>query len=95
MNKRLILIVVTLSLVFSGMVGYHYYQHIFGSLVNKNGAIYIRSTDNINDVKKALDDFIGNENTFFWLANRKSYKNPKAGKYILTKGCLLMMLLTL
>ena len=86
MNNRLILIVVTLSLVLSVMVGYHYYQHIFGSLVNKTGAIYIRSTDNINDVKKALDDFIGDENTFFWLANRKSYKNPKAGKYILTKG---------
>ena len=86
MNKRLILIVVTLSLIFSGMVGYHYYQHIFGSLVNKTGAVYIRSTDNINDVRKALDNFIGDENTFFWLANRKNYKNPKAGKYIITKG---------
>ena len=54
MNKRLILIIVTLSLVFIGMVGYHYYQHIFGNLINKTGAIYIRSTDNIDDVEKAL-----------------------------------------
>lgn len=86
MNKRLILIIVTLSLVFSGMVGYHYYQHIFGNLINKTGAIYIRSTDNIDDVEKALNDFIGNENIFFWLAQKKNYKNPKAGKYILTEG---------
>ena len=86
MNKRLILIIVTLSLVFSGMVGYHYYQHIFGHLINKTGAIYIRSTDNIDDVEKALNDFIGNENIFFWLAQKKNYKNPKAGKYILTEG---------
>ena len=86
MNKRLILIIVTLSLVFSGMVGYQSYQHIFGNLINKTGAIYIRSTDNIDDVEKALNDFIGNENIFFWLAQKKNYKNPKAGKYILTEG---------
>ena len=86
MNKRLILIIVTLSLVFSAMVGYHYYQHIFGNLINKTGAIYIRSTDNIDDVEKALNDFIGNENIYFWLAQKKNYKNPKAGKYILTEG---------
>ena len=64
MNKRLILIFVTLSLIFSGIVSYHYYQHIFGSLVTKTGAVYIRSTDNINDVKKSLNDFIGNETIF-------------------------------
>jgi len=83
MNKRLILIFVTLSLIFSGIVGYHYYKHIFGSLVTKTGAVYIRSTDNINDVKKSLNDFIGNETIFFWLANKKNYKRPKAGKYTL------------
>ena len=77
MNKRLILIIVTLSLVFSGMVGYQSYQHIFGNLINKTGAIYIRSTDNIDDVEKALNDFIGNENIFFWLAQKKNYKKPK------------------
>ena len=86
MNKRLILIFVTLSLIFSGIVGYHYYKHIFGSLVTKTGAVYIRSTDNINDVKKSLNDFIGNETIFFWLANKKNYKRPKAGKYTLKQG---------
>ena len=86
MNKRLILIFVTLSLIFSGIVSYHYYQHIFGSLVTKTGAVYIRSTDNINDVKKSLNDFIGNETIFFWLANKKNYKKPKAGKYTLKQG---------
>jgi hypothetical protein len=79
MNKRLILIIVTLSLVFSGMVGYQSYQHIFGNLINKTGAIYIRSTDNIDDVEKALNDFIGNENII---------KTRKLGNTFLQKECL-------
>jgi len=89
MNKRLILIIVTLSLVFSGMVGYHYYQHIFGNLINKTGAIYIRSTDNIDDVEKALNDFIGNENIFFFGSHRrKIIKTRKLGNTLLQKECL-------
>ena len=88
MNKRLILIIVTLSLVFSGMVGYHYYQHIFGNLINKTGAIYIRSTDNIDDVEKALNDFIGNENIFFGSHRRKIIKTRKLGNTFLQKECL-------
>ena len=92
MNKRLILIFVTLSLIFSGIVSYHYYQHIFGSLVTKTGAVYIRSTDNINDVKKSLNVFIGNETIFFGLQIRKIIKSQKQENIPLNKECLLMIL---
>ncbi len=85
MNKRIILIVISISLMICGIIGYNFYQHIFGNLVAKTGEIYIKSTDNISDVKTALNEFIGNKNKFNWLVEKKNYQKPKAGKYIITK----------
>lgn len=69
-----------------GLIGYSYYQTIFGEIVEKDGAIYIRKNDNVGDIKKNLIEFIGDENKFFWLAEKKKFSKPKAGKYVLTKG---------
>tara|TARA_R110001632_G_scaffold116951_3_gene228782 strand:- start:4257 stop:5285 length:1029 start_codon:yes stop_codon:yes gene_type:complete len=86
MNKKIVLIIITVLLVVGGIIGFNYYQSIFGEIVEKNGEIYIGSNDTIGDVKKELIEFIGNENDFNWLAEKKKYTNPKAGKYVLTKG---------
>ncbi|MEN8856852.1 MAG: endolytic transglycosylase MltG [Flavobacteriaceae bacterium] len=86
MNRKLILSIISVLLIIGGFIGYRYYQNIFGEIVEKNGAIYIRSNDNIGDVKKELIEFIGDKNNFFWLAEKKKYGKPKAGKYMLTKG---------
>tara|TARA_R110001632_G_scaffold43376_6_gene110106 strand:- start:105172 stop:106200 length:1029 start_codon:yes stop_codon:yes gene_type:complete len=86
MNRKLILSIISVLLVVVGLIGYSYYQTIFGEIVEKNGAIYIRSNDNIGDIKKELIKFIGDENKFFWLAEKKKFIKPKAGKYVLTKG---------
>ena len=86
MNKQKILFLISTLILVIGIVGYNYYQNIFGELVTKDGAIYIGSNETINDVEKELFDFLGDDNNFNWLAQQKKYLNPKAGKYILTKG---------
>ena len=57
-----------------GLIGYSYYQTIFGEIVEKDGAIYIRKNDNVGDIKKNLIEFIGDENKFFWLAYQQRKK---------------------
>ena len=86
MNKQKILLVISTLILIIGVFGYNYYQNIFGDLVTKDGAIYIGSNKTISDVEKELFDFLGDDNNFNWLAQQKKYLNPKAGKYILTKG---------
>jgi len=86
MNRKLILSIISVLLVVVGLIGYSYYQTIFGEIVEKDGAIYIRKNDNVGDIKKNLIEFIGDENKFFWLAEKKKFSKPKAGKYVLTKG---------
>ena len=86
MNKQKILFLISTLILIIGVFGYNYYQNIFGDLVTKDGAIYIGSNKTISDVEKELFDFLGDDNNFNWLAQQKKYLNPKAGKYILTKG---------
>ena len=73
MNKKIVLIIITVLLVVGGIIGFNYYQNIFGEIVEKNGEIYIGSNDNIDEVKKELIEFIGDENDFNWLAEKKKY----------------------
>lgn len=86
MNKQKILFLISTLILIIGVFGYNYYQNIFGELVTKDGAIYIGSNETINDVEKKLFNFLEDDNNFNWLAQQKKYLNPKAGKYILTKG---------
>ena len=86
MNKKIILSALVMLLIIGGIVGYNYYQKIYGESVTKSGAIYIKSTDNITDLTNSLVDFIENQDDFLWVAEKKKFTKVKAGKYQLTEG---------
>lgn len=85
MKKKVIYIVATL-LIISGIFGYNYYQKIFGKTIIKQHVLFIKSTDSLLDVKKELAAFSKSPETFLWVAAKKNFSKPKAGRYLLNKG---------
>ena len=85
MSKKIIISIGTILFLGIAILSVNYYQQIFGEIVKKDGVIFIRTNDQIEDVKKELNDFIGDENLFNWLAIKKNYKNPKSGQYSITR----------
>lgn len=71
-------------LLVAGIAIYKSYR-IFGEIIKKDGIIYIRSNDQIDDVRKKLTEFT-DKNSFDWLSKKKKYTQIKAGKYLLKKG---------
>lgn len=86
MNKKIILGIVAAILIIGGIIGFNYYQKIFGKAVSKNGAVYIGSNASFDDVKNQLSGFINNPDFFVWVAEKKKFTKPKGGKYILKEG---------
>lgn len=69
-----------------GIIGYNFYQKIFGETITKDGAIFIGSKYHLMDVKKMLHEYTNKPQNFFYVAEKKKFSKPKAGKYILKKG---------
>lgn len=86
MTKKIILSIGTVLFLGITILSVDYYQQIFGKIVKQDGVIFIRTNDQIEDVKKELIDFIGDKNLFNWLALKKNYKKPKPGKYSISSG---------
>ena len=86
MNKKIIYGVIATVLLIGGVIGFNIYQKIFSEAVTKSGAIYIKSNDTFDDVKKQLSDFIVTPENFIWVAEKKKFTKPKGGKYLLKKG---------
>ncbi|MDO6675907.1 endolytic transglycosylase MltG [Tenacibaculum sp. 1_MG-2023] len=86
MNKKIILGGIAAIFLIGGIIGFNYYQKIFGKAVIKNGAIYIGSNTSFVDVKKQLSEFVKHPENFVWVAEKKKFTKPKGGKYLLKKG---------
>ena len=86
MRKKIILSAILLLLIVGGIVGFNYYQKIFGSNVNKSGYLYIKSTDEMGNLLSSLNSFVEDKDDFLWVANQKKFTNIKAGKYKISKG---------
>ncbi|TXD50528.1 MULTISPECIES: endolytic transglycosylase MltG [unclassified Polaribacter] len=85
MNKKIIYIVATLFLI-GGILGYNYYQKIFGAAITTNSELYIYDTDSLVNVKEKIAEFSNKPNTFLWVAAKKNFSKPKTGRYLLKKG---------
>lgn len=85
MGKKFIYIIIAILLL-GGVLGYNYYQKIFGKAITKEAVLYIYSSDSLVDVKNKLSEFSKNPNTFLWVAARKKFEKPKSGRYILKEG---------
>lgn len=85
MNKRNLILVVSVILLITAITGFNYYQKIYGKAVIKNGYIYIKSTDSFEDLSSELEPFLQNWDDFKWVANQKEFSNLKPGKYEVVK----------
>ncbi|CAM1367137.1 Endolytic murein transglycosylase [Tenacibaculum soleae] len=86
MNKKIIYIAIAIIFLIGGITGFNFYQKIFSKAVTKNGAVYIKSDDTFEDLKKQLSNYINTPEDFIWVAKKKKFTKPKGGKYILKKG---------
>lgn len=85
------------ALLFGGLfclsllIVYNYYQKIFSSAVDielDDKYFYLSSPTNLNDLTVSLYDqeIITDTLSFLWVAKRKSFKTPKAGRYLIKNG---------
>lgn len=82
MNKKIIYLLAFL-LILGGILGYNYYQKIFGKAITKNSELFIDASDNLLEVQKKISEVSNNPNTFLWVAARKNFSKPKPGRYLL------------
>lgn len=85
MFKKIKYIVIALLLI-GGILAYNYYQKVFGKAITKDTVLFISSKDNLTDVKNKIAEFSNNPDSFLWVAARKSFTKPKAGRYVLKEG---------
>ena len=86
MGKKFIYAVIATVIFISGIIGYQYYQKIFGKSITKDTELFIYSSDSLSDVKEKISDFSKNTNTFLLVAAKKNLSKPKPGRYILKEG---------
>lgn len=85
MNKKIIYIVGALFLI-GGILGYNYYQKIFGKAITTNNELFVFDTDSLVDIKEKIAEFSNKPNTFLWVAAKKGFSKPKTGRYLLKAG---------
>ena len=85
MKKKVIYIVAILFII-SGIFGYRYYQKIFGSAITKEHILFVRSTDSLLDVQKEIATISKDSDAFLWVAAKKNFLKPKAGRYFIAEG---------
>lgn len=85
MSKKIIYILGFILLI-GGILGYNYYQKIFGEAITKDHILFIKSSNSLVDVKEKISKYSSNTNTFLWVAAKKSFSKPKTGRYLLKKG---------
>ncbi|MGJ8760520.1 MAG: endolytic transglycosylase MltG [Polaribacter sp.] len=86
MGKKFIYAVIATVIFISGVIGYQYYQKIFGKSITKDTELFIYSSDSLSDVKEKISAFSKNTNTFLLVAAKKNLSKPKPGRYILKEG---------
>lgn len=85
MGKKILYILGFVFLI-AGILGYNYYQKIFGNAITEDYILYINPTDSMVDVKEKIAEHSKNPNTFLWVAAKKNFSKPKTGRYLLKQG---------
>ncbi|CAL2055137.1 endolytic transglycosylase MltG [Tenacibaculum sp. 190524A05c] len=84
--KNKILITISILLVAVGAVGFYFYNKIFSPVVTANATIYVSSNSDMDTFKNSLKDVIPSYEDFLWVADKKKFKTPKGGMYVVKKG---------
>lgn len=83
-NKFYIAGIILISL--SVIIGNTYYQKVFGKAILTDTEFFVYSDNNLKDIIQNLDTIANSPSDFLWVANKKKFKKPKPGKYLLKKG---------
>ncbi|PQJ82337.1 endolytic transglycosylase MltG [Polaribacter glomeratus] len=86
MNKKFIYTVIATIFLIGAIIGYNYYQRIFGKAITKDMVLFVYATDSLLDVKDKLADYSKNPSTFLLVAAQKNFSKPKSGRYLLKEG---------
>ena len=86
MVKKIIIGASAILLISAGIIGFNYYRTIFGERVTKSGTILVRTGSTFQELSTILTDFLPEEHDFNWVAEKKKFTKPKAGKYQLKEG---------
>lgn len=73
-------------LLIGAIIGYNYYQKIFGKAITKDLVLFVTNSDSLSDIQKEIKDFSINPDSFLWVAAKKKISNTKPGRYLLKKG---------
>lgn len=84
--RKKILYIIGFFLILGGILGYNYYQKIFGKSITKDTVLFVNSTDSLVDIKEKISEFSSKPNTFLWVAAQKNVSKPKVGRYVLKEG---------
>ena len=88
--RKIITAVVLLGLVAAGIWAYSIYRAIFSPntvFENQEAFVYVRSTDNFDDVAQMLRPLLKDIGTFGTVAQKKGYTtHVRPGKYAIKKG---------
>jgi UPF0755 protein len=86
LSKKFIYTVIATLFLIGGILGYNYYQKIFGKSISKETVLFVHATDTLIDIKDKIVKFSKNPSTFLLVAAKKNFSTPKAGRYVLKEG---------
>ncbi|TBN04397.1 endolytic transglycosylase MltG [Hyunsoonleella flava] len=88
--KKILWAIALIGLVVAGFFAYYVYSAMLApntKFNNDEAYIYVKSTDNYNDVRAQLEPLLQDIDKFDVLAEQKQYvSNIKSGKYVIKKG---------
>lgn len=88
--KKILLLIVALSIILGGIFSYYVYNQVFGSntrFQENTASVYISKDDSPQMVLNKIKPLVNDVNSFDWLAKKKAYYSYiKPGHYILKKG---------
>tara|TARA_R110002167_G_scaffold69829_2_gene196734 strand:- start:12434 stop:13462 length:1029 start_codon:yes stop_codon:yes gene_type:complete len=86
LSKKFIYTVLATIFLIGGLIGYNYYNKIFGSSVTKDTIIFVYSSDSLTDIKEKIAKVSSSPNTFLFVSAIKKFSIPKTGRYLIKKG---------
>ena len=70
-------------LLLSGILGYNYYQKIFGKAIIRETVLFVYSSDTLLDIKNKISKFSSKNDAFLMVAAKKYFSKPRIGRYLL------------
>ena len=70
-------------LLLSGILGYNYYQKIFGKAIVRETVLFVYSSDTLLDIKNKISEFSSKNDAFLMVAAKKGFSKPRIGRYLL------------